>query len=121
MKSDLVAKVQKDFLKKPETFRISREDKIGLFKEEKLSKEEMGKVESMKDRTSREIHLRQFDCINSLLYFPMEKKMMIFRQQLEDDKEAKTKFENRHKNKPKQKPQLQYMKINPDGSLSNEF
>jgi hypothetical protein len=113
-----VVKVLKEFLKKPETYRISREDKIALHKEEKLSRSEMEKVENEKDRMSREIHLRQFDCINMWLYFPMEKKMMLFRQKLEDDKEAKQKFDNRHKDKPKKKVELQYMQINHDGTLS---
>ena len=118
LKSELVTKVHTDFKKKPETFRISREDKINLFKEEKLAKSELEKVEKENDRLGREIHLRQFDCLNSWLYFPMEKKMMMFREKLEANSEAKKNFDNRHKGKNKKaKPQLQYMKINPDGSF----
>lgn len=46
--------------------------------------------------------------------------MMIFREELEANEEAKEKFDNRHKGlKKKPKPELKYMMINPDGSLGN--
>ena len=117
LESKLVKKVFKDFLKTPQTFRIEREDKIGLYKEEKLAMSELEKVEKENDRLCREVHLRQFDCINMWLHFPMEKKMMLFREKLENDNEAREKFENRHKNKKKKPMDLQYMRLNPDGSL----
>jgi hypothetical protein len=113
--------VHTSFKKTPETFRIEREDKINLYKEEKNSKNEIENVEKEHDRICREIHLRQFDCINMWLYFPTEKKMMMFREKLEADKEAKEKFENRHKNKKKEKPQFKYMMLNNDGSMGTLF
>ena len=47
---------------------------------------------------------------------------MQFREKLEANDEAKEKFDNRHKGKNKKpKPQLKYMKINPDGSFGNYY
>lgn len=113
----MVQKVFKDFRKTPETFRIEREDKVNLYKEEKCAASELEKVESEQDRLAREVHLRQFDCLNMWLYFPMEKKMMRFRRELEDNDEKREKFNNRHKNRKKKPMEVQYMRIQPDGSL----
>lgn len=117
--SKLVQKVFKDFRKTQDTFRIEREDKINLYKEEKCAKAELEKLEKENDKLAREVHLRQFDALNMWLYFPMEKKMMRFRNKLEEDPEARDKFQNRHKGKDKKKKPLevQYMKMNPDGSM----
>ena len=114
LKSELVTKVHEEFKKKPDTFRISREDKINLFKEEKTALSELEKVEKENDRLSREIHLRQFDCLNIWLYFPMEKKMMEFREKLEADPDAKRKFEHRHCHKKKEpKPEMKFVNLGP--------
>ena len=110
-------KVLSEFKKKPDTFKIPREDKIGLFKEEKNAKAELLDIENKHDRICREIHLQQFDCLNIWLYFPIEIQMMKFREKLENNKQIKEKYDNRHKGKPKKKLQPQFMMINNDGTI----
>lgn len=74
-----------------------------------------------KDVISRQIHLAQYDCMNSLLFFPMERKMIEMREKLQNDPEEKKKYEERREKLKKKKPDFNYMRINPDGSIGNNI
>ena len=120
LRSELVTKVFDQLKKTPDTFRIEREDKINLFKEEKNLKNEIGCLETDRDVISQEIYLRQYDALTMTMFFPTEIKMLEMRQQIEDDPHLKEEI-FRHKNKAPSKPELQYIRLNEDGTMGKHI
>ena len=120
LRSELVTKVLDQLRKTPDTFRIEREDKINLYKEEKNLKSEIGCMETDRDIISKEIYLRQYDALNICMFFPTEIKMLEMKQKLEDNPHMKEEV-FRHKNKPAEKPEFQYLRLNEDGTIGNHL
>ena len=90
---DHVKKVYKEF-KTKENYRIEREDKIALYKEEKQLKDELGKFkQGDKEKAKIQTQINCFQTINSLLFIPQELEILSFKDKLNTDKDFKEKYE----------------------------
>lgn len=116
MKSPLVSKIYEAYSKDQKSYKIPREDKINSFREEKAAKEELKEITVVKDRVSRQIYIAQYDCVNLMLFFPMEREMLAMRERLQNDPTLKQNYLQNREKLRKKKPEFKFIRINTDGT-----
>ena len=124
LRPELVTKVYEQIKQTPYAFKIDSKDKKSLFNEEKKLRNGMDCLEKERDILSQQIHLTQYDALKTMMFFPTEMKMLQLRQQYEDNPAllanllGETILDNV---KEPIKPELEYLKLNKDGTMGNNI
>jgi immunoglobulin-binding protein 1 len=108
-------------MKEESNFNISREDKITLYKLEKILKEEINKEKNKDFRKFCKINsqIKAVDSMNKLLLIPQEIQILEFKRKLDNDPELKKKYDEEQKNYSP--PQMNFVKIDAKARTPNEI
>lgn len=115
----LVKKILEDM--KDEKFSISRDNKIKLYKLEKILKEELNKEKNRELRKYQKLNsqIKSIEAMNKLLFIPQELQILEYKQKLEKDPELKRQYLEDQKNYSP--PQMNFFKIDKEARKPNQI
>ena len=100
---------------------ISRDDKIKLYKLEKIFKEEINKEKNREFQKFCKINsqIKAVEAMNKLLFIPQELQILEYKKKMDNDPELKKKWEEDQKNYSP--PQMNFFKIDKESRKPNEI